>query len=49
MCRWNKKTEKGRGKMKIIKKAKIGLKRLVDILMRPDMLILPGQLAFFFL
>lgn len=35
--------------MKIIKKAKIGLKRLVDILMRPDMLILPGQLAFFFL
>ena len=35
--------------MKIIKKAKEVLKRLWNILARPDMLVLPGQLAFFFL
>ena len=35
--------------MKIIKKAKEIFKRLWKILTRPDMLILPGQLAFFLL
>ena len=35
--------------MKILKKAKEVLKRLWNILARPDMLVLPGQLAFFFL
>lgn len=34
--------------MKIIKRAKNGLKRLLSILGRTDMLVLPGQLAFFF-
>ena len=35
--------------MKIIKGAKNALKRLSNILLRSDMLVLPGQLAFFFL
>ena len=35
--------------MKILKKVKRGIKRIFDILKRPDMLILPGQLAFFLL
>lgn len=35
--------------MKLIKKAKNALKRLGEILLRTDMLVLPGQLAFFFL
>ena len=35
--------------MKIIKKVKRGIKRIFDILKRPDTLILPGQLAFFLL
>ena len=35
--------------MKVIKRAKQGLKRLWNILARTDMLVLPGQLAFFFL
>ena len=35
--------------MKLIEKAKRVVKRLLNILVKPQMLILPGQLAFFFL
>ena len=35
--------------MKLIEKAKRVIKRLLNILAKPQMLILPGQLAFFFL
>ena len=35
--------------MKLLKKVKKGIKKIIGILKRPDMLILPGQLAFFLL
>lgn len=49
MYRTNEKREKGERKMIITKKAKKFIRRILKILGQPEMLILPGQLAFFLL